>query len=103
MLGETLPDGTQSVFYDDGDASTAGTGDYALIADFGTRGSFMGQGRDIIQFSGSAENYALGAAPTDLPSGTGIFYNNGATPELIAIVAGVLPSDLSLANANQFT
>lgn len=102
VFGDILPNGTQSVFYDDADASTVGTDDYALIADFGTHGSPVGKGKDIIQLSGSAADYTLGTAPTGLPSGTGIFYNN-SDPELIALVAGVSPSNLNLANANQFT
>jgi hypothetical protein len=96
VLGDVLPNGTPVVFYDDGDATTAGTGDYASIADFGT-------GRDSIQLTGSAANYSLGEAPTGLPSGTGIFSNSDTTPELIAIVAGISPADLSLSNSNQFT
>jgi RTX calcium-binding nonapeptide repeat (4 copies) len=100
VLGSILPNGTPAVFYDDGDPATAGTGDYALIADFGT-GSTVGS--DVIQLTGSAANYSLGSVPTGLPSGAGIFYNNGMTPELISIIAGISPSNLSLSNPNQFT
>jgi RTX calcium-binding nonapeptide repeat (4 copies) len=96
VLGSNLPNGTPVVFYNDGDAATAGTGDYALITDFET-------GNDTIQFTGSAANYSLGEAPTGLPSGTGIFYDNGTTPELISILAGISPVNLNLSQSDRFT
>lgn len=102
ILGTVLPNGTKSIFYDDEDITTAGTGDYALIADFGW-GSPAGEDRDLILLNGSANDYSLGAAPAGLPSGTGIFFNDGSTSELLAIVAEVSPSDLSLNNVSQFT
>ncbi len=103
ILGTALPNGTKSVFYDDGDTATDGTGDYALITDFSISGCCLGKGRDTIQLSGSASDYSLGTSPTGLPLGTGIFHSNDATPELIGIVAGISPSELSLSNSNQFT
>lgn len=83
------------VFYDDGNTSTPGTQDYALIKDFENN-------QDIIELLGSSSDYSLGASPQGLPSGTGIFLNDGATPELIGIVENISPSDLNLNNANQF-
>lgn len=40
--------------------------------------------------------YSLGASPTDLPEGTGIFFED----DLIAIVQDVSPSDLNLSSNN---
>lgn len=83
-------------FYDDGDAATAGTDDYALIADFGIE-------EDKIELIGEASSYFLGAFPENLPSGTGIYLNDGESPELIAIVADVSSDLLGLDNSSQFT
>ena len=83
--------------YDDGDSTTAGTDDYALITDFGIEGD-----EDKIQLVGQASDYSLGASPDDLPSGTAILVNDGTSPELIAIVAGVSSDTLDLDNPNQF-
>ena len=95
VLGSVLLDGTQVFLYNDGDVSTVGENDYALIADF--------ENKDIIQLVGEANNYSLGASPEGLQSGTGIFFNDGATPELIGIVADISVDDLSLDNAGQFS
>jgi len=46
-----LGDSTQ-IYYDDGNTTTAGTGDYANIADFNSS-------QDVIQLRGSANNYRL--------------------------------------------
>jgi Ca2+-binding RTX toxin-like protein len=97
VLGQVLPTGAQSVFYDDGDYTTPGTSDYALITDFGIEGD-----GDKIQLVGQAGDYSLGASPDNLSSGTAIFVNDGASPELIAIVVGVSPDTLNLDNPNQF-
>lgn len=82
---------TQEVFYSDNDLNTNGISDYALITDF----NFF---EDKIQLSGSTSRYTLGASPTDLAVGTGIFLNESSL-ELIAIVQGAI--DLSL-SANYF-
>jgi Ca2+-binding RTX toxin-like protein len=97
-LGTVLADGTELIFYNDGNPATAGTNDYGLIADFNSSDSL-----DVIQLSGSVDKYILGASPSGLPEGTGIFLNDGATPELIGIVANISQNNLSLTNANQFT
>jgi hypothetical protein len=78
------------VFYDDGDDTTDGTGDYALITDFNPN-------VDVIQLGWSKTNYILGAVPEGLPDGTAIFLDKpGDEPdELIAIVQGVTGLDLN--------
>ncbi|GAP94253.1 hypothetical protein [Leptolyngbya sp. NIES-2104] len=94
-LAGSIAGETQAVLYDDGDPSSAGIGDYGVIADF--------QSNDVIQLIGEASRYSLGSAPQGVPSGTGVFLNDSATPELIGIVAGVSPGDLSLTDPTQFT
>lgn len=78
------------VFYDDGNDTTNGTGDYALITDFNPN-------VDVIQLGWSKDNYILGAVPEGLPEGTAIFLDKpGDEPdELIAIVQGVTGLDLN--------
>jgi Ca2+-binding RTX toxin-like protein len=102
VLGTVLKDGTELIFYNDGNPNTPGINDYGLIADFD---SFNNSSNtfDVIQLSGSINKYVLGASPNGLPEGTGIFLNDGVTPELIGIVANVSQNDLSLSNVNQFT
>ncbi|MBE9003777.1 hypothetical protein IQ259_01710 [Fortiea sp. LEGE XX443] len=78
---------TAGVFYSDGNTSTSGLGDYALITDFNAL-------QDTIQLSGSRSSYSLGAVPTGLPTGTGLFLNE-STFELIAIVQGSTGLSLS--------
>lgn len=74
-----LGDANQA-YYDDGDDSAQGFGDYALITDFSVaRG-------DVIQLHGAATNYALGTVSPELPQGQAIFLNTSLEPELIAIV-----------------
>ena len=82
---------TGGAFYNDGNISTSGISDYALIADFNAL-------EDTIQLSGSKSRYTLGATPTGLATGTAIFLNE-SRPELIAIVQG--STSLSL-GANYF-
>jgi len=82
-------------FYDDGNASTNGIRDYALIVDFGNI-----SGQDTIQLSGTKNQYILGNSPNGLPVGTGIYLDTNRnqqfdpTDELIAIVqqGGVGPT-----------
>ena len=82
---------TGGAFYNDGNISTSGISDYALIADFNAL-------EDTIQLSGSKSRYTLGATPTGLATGTAIFLNESRA-ELIAIVQG--STNLSL-SANYF-
>lgn len=71
---------TQGSFYNDGNISTSGLSDFAVITDFNAL-------EDTIQLSGPKSRYSLGASPTGLPTGTAIFLNE-SRPELIAIVQG---------------
>ncbi|MBW4491088.1 MAG: hypothetical protein KME12_25295 [Trichocoleus desertorum ATA4-8-CV12] len=96
VLGGELPGGVQALFYTDGNPTSAGLSDYALITDFSLS-------KDKIQLIGSASDYSFSASPTGLPSGTAIFLNDGSTPELIGIVEGIEPDHLNLTNATQFT
>ncbi len=54
-------------FYDDGNAFSAGRGDYGVIEDFEANGT------DKIQLSGNANNYVLRAVGGDVTQGVGIF------------------------------
>lgn len=95
------------VNYDDGNSTSAGLNDYALITDFN-------QNEDIIQLlrnetffpqpTGTPVNYSLGASPEGLPGGTGIFIDKaGSEPdELIAILQNVSPNSISLSERFQF-
>ena len=96
VLGQISPFGTPTIFYSDGDVNTAGTIDYASIEDFNP------EGKDKIQLAGEVGDYSLGVAPDRLPSGTGIYFNDGASPELIAIVVDVQLHTLDLSNSEQF-
>jgi len=74
-------------FYDDGNATTAGTEDYAIIADFNVQ-------QDVIQLNGVASEYVLADVTETLGvAGTGIFYNPSGIPtdtaELVGVVTGV--------------
>ncbi|MFB2916913.1 hypothetical protein [Aerosakkonema funiforme] len=82
---------TEGTFYSDGNISSSGIGDYALITDFNAL-------EDTIQLSGSKSSYSLGESPTGLTAGTAIFLNE-SLPELIAIVQGSTSLSLS---ANYF-
>jgi len=82
--------------YDDLNPSTIGINDYALITDFNSS-------QDVIELTNysdgmGAVSYVLGASPSGVPSGTGIFIDKpgGEPNELIAVLQGVNPSSLSL-------
>ena len=88
----------RGIFYNDGNARSAGTGDYARIMDF--------QLGDKIQLSNDVATYFLRAVKIGTFNGTGIYAdtdNNGAfgrTDELVGHVANVtslLSSDLIFA------
>lgn len=68
--------------------NSAGNGDYALITDFNPA-------EDLLQLSGSATDYTLGASPADSPAGTGIYFGAPENNGLIAVVQGALISDFS--------
>jgi len=71
-------------YYDDGDTTTNGIGDYALITDFNST-------QDVIQLWGPTSNYILGNSPIAGITGQSIFLNKPGTEpdELIAILQGV--------------
>jgi Ca2+-binding RTX toxin-like protein len=66
-------------FYDDGTNSNAGRTNYALITDFTV-------GTDRLQLDGAASGYYLGASGVNGVSGQGLWFEQGATDELIAII-----------------
>jgi Ca2+-binding RTX toxin-like protein len=83
------------IYYNDGNNLTAGTNDYAAIADFSISS-------DAIQLKGQAANYVLGASPISGLVGTGLFLDTNAngtlnsTDELIAVIQGTGTTPLSL-------
>ena len=79
------------IAYDDGNANTAGTSDYATISDF----TFS---QDKIQLQGAANNYLLATSGGN----TSIYINkpNAEPNELVGIVSGI--TGLSL-NSNSFS
>jgi Ca2+-binding RTX toxin-like protein len=85
--------GTNQAYYNDGNSTSSGFGDYALIEDFDTA-------EDIILLHGSPADYALGATPQQLPNGIGIFLQTSGQSELIGIVQGA--SNLNL-NSSAFS
>ncbi|HLP88021.1 MAG TPA: SBBP repeat-containing protein [Nostocaceae cyanobacterium] len=76
------------IFYNDGNNGNRGLGDYARIVDFN-----LGQG-DRVQLSNGL-SYYLGASPSGMTSGTGIFIENdgitglSANDEFIGVLQGV--------------
>jgi serralysin len=76
-----------NVYYNDGNAATNGTGDYAVISGFA-------RNRDIIQLKGKATDYSLGTASN---GGTAIYWKGDGQPELIGIIAQ--PSNLNLSSS----
>jgi Ca2+-binding RTX toxin-like protein len=95
-LGAALTNGRKATFYNDGDPSLPGSGDYGLIKDFTV-------GQDSIRLVGNSTDYSLGKSSSNLPNGTSIFLNNGGNRELIGIIADADLAAFSLSNANQFT
>ncbi|MEL6440880.1 MAG: hypothetical protein AAFQ80_16690, partial [Cyanobacteria bacterium J06621_8] len=76
-----------TTFYDDGDSSSQGTTDYALIADFDSS-------EDVIELSIS-QTYYLAGSPLGSVAGTGVFIDNDGTAgfsgndELVGLLQGV--------------
>jgi len=66
-------------FYDDNNAATTGTADYALVADFTL-------GTDRLQLDGLASGYYLAASGLSSVAGVGLWAERGKTDELIAII-----------------
>ena len=88
LLGEN-----GAAFYDDGNAGSAGQGDYGVIWDFQ-------KGVDRVQLGGTAGKYVLGSSPAGLPAGTAIYLDAaaGGVDELIGVVANT--TGLSLSGSN---
>jgi Ca2+-binding RTX toxin-like protein len=78
-------------FYDDGNAKNAGRTDYVLITDFTV-------GQDKLQLDGAATNYYLAASGVTGVTGTGLYAEQGATDELIAIIRSANTTALNAAN-----
>jgi Ca2+-binding RTX toxin-like protein len=79
---------SQQSFYDDGDDTTAGLNDYALIQDFNTN-------EDLIRLQGTANQYVLGDSPIAGVAGTAILRKTGGVDELVAIIQGSTNLDLT--------
>ncbi|OKH23357.1 FG-GAP repeat protein [Chroogloeocystis siderophila] len=78
-----------TVFYNDGNPTTPGFGDYALITDFNPD-------EDTIRLNGTRSDYYLAASPESLPTGTALYYRQqGATDELIAIIQSTTALDIN--------
>ena len=60
-------------------AASAGRGDYVVISDFTV-------GQDRLQLDGAASNYYLGASGVAGVTGIGLYAEQGATDELIAVI-----------------
>ena len=82
---------TSGRFYDDGNTANAGRTDYVLITDFTV-------GQDKLQLDGAAANYYLGASGVTGVTGTGLYAEQGATDELIAIIRSANSTALSATN-----
>jgi Ca2+-binding RTX toxin-like protein len=78
-------------FYDDGMASNAGRTDYVLITDFTV-------GQDKLQLDGTASNYYLAASGVAGVTGIGLYAEQGATDELIAIIRSANSTALNASN-----
>ena len=78
-------------FYDDGNTANAGRTDYILINDFTV-------GQDKLQLDGAATGYYLAASGVTGVTGTGLYAEQGATDELIAIIRSSNTTVLSAAN-----
>lgn len=78
-------------YYDDGNAANRGTLDYALITDFTV-------GQDRLQLDGAAANYYLGQSGLTGVSGIGLWAEQGATDELIAIIRSANSTTLNATN-----
>jgi Ca2+-binding RTX toxin-like protein len=79
-------------FYDDGNTKNAGRTDYVLITDFTV-------GQDKLQLDGVASGYYLAASGVSGVTGTGLYAEQGATDELIAIIRSANNTTLNAANA----
>lgn len=84
------------VFYDDDDADDEGFDDFALIVNF----SFAQ--RDFVRLVGSRDEYVLEEVSLEAVRGTGIFWSNGGSRELIGVIQDIGVEVLDLADNSQF-
>jgi Ca2+-binding RTX toxin-like protein len=70
---------SSGALYNDGVAGSAGTSDFVLITDFAA-------GTDSLKLYGSAAQYSLANVTVGSVTGAGLYYETGATDELIAII-----------------
>lgn len=92
LLGTFPPVNQPSRFYDDGNSTNPGRSDYALITDFTPA-------QDRLQLIGSASSYFLAASGLSQVSGIGLWLEQGATDELIAVLRSSDPK-ITLTAAN---
>jgi Ca2+-binding RTX toxin-like protein len=79
---------SSAAFYNDDNASTEGTTDFALITDFAAG--------DSLHLYGEAANYRFAASVTvGSTTGAGIYLELGATDELIALIQGGAATQLN--------
>lgn len=81
-------------FYDDGNAKNAGRSDYVLITDFTA-------GQDRLQLDGLASGYYLAPSGVADVTGVGLFAEQGATDELIAVIRSANATGLTASNTVQ--
>jgi Ca2+-binding RTX toxin-like protein len=92
LLGTSPPLNVVSRFYDDGNSADPGRSDYALITDFTP-------GQDRLELLGAAASYSLAPSGLSQVSGIGLWIEQGATDELIAILRSDNPK-ITLTAAN---
>ena len=80
-----------AVLYNDGLAANAGRADYALLTDFTA-------GQDKLQLKGTAAQYFLGAHGITGLTGNGLWFEQGVTDELVAVVRPGSATALTTAN-----
>jgi Ca2+-binding RTX toxin-like protein len=76
--------GNGKVYYNDGNTLSSGLKDYALITDFV-------KSEDKIELAYGS--YTFGSAPSSIASGTAIYFQEGSSKELIAVVANISVAD----------
>jgi|GEM_PF-2432531 len=84
------------VFYNDGVDDGEGELDFGLIVNFSI------EQRDCIRLVGSRDQYVLEEISLTSVQGTGIFWTNGSTRELIGVIQDVGAELLDLANTTHF-
>lgn len=89
--------GDNGVYYNDGDVTNSGLGDYALIDDFEFKEG------DTIQLQGTSNDYVLESSFDGLPKGTVVLLAEENSFEAIAVIKDINPSELSLSDPNSFT